>query len=76
MFCAECTLLDIHRDFAGQPTWLLQEGLDIAPSAQGGGSSQTRRERYRCPIAGCGARWLRLSDPAQPGKRRWQALLD
>ena len=75
MFCAECTLLDIHRDFAGHPGWLRQDGLD-GGSTKHGGSAQVRRERYRCPIAGCGARWLRLSDPAQPGKRCWEMLLD
>ena len=75
MFCAECTLLDIHRDFAGQPAWLRHEGQETVARAQDGGA-ETRRELYRCPITGCGARWLRISDPAQPGKRRWDALLD
>ena len=75
MFCAECTLLDVHRDFAGHPAWLRQEGIDNVSSAQGG-DAQVRRERYRCPTVGCGAHWVRLSDPARPGKRRWEMLWD
>jgi len=74
MFCAECTLLDIHRNFAGHPAWLQQEGVDSASSAPGSGPPV--RVRYRCRAAACGARWLRVSDPAQPDKRRWEMLLD
>ena len=75
MFCAECTLLDIHRDFAGNPAWLRQEGTESVATAQGG-RAQARRERYRCPKKGCGARWVRLSDSTRPDKRCWEMLLD
>jgi hypothetical protein len=74
MFCAECTLLDVHRDFAGHPAWLQQEGVDGASQVPGSGAVQ--RVRYRCRARACGARWLRISDPAEPGKRRWEMLLD
>ena len=75
MFCAECTLLDVHRDFAGHPAWLQQEGVDGSPSAPAS-SVAVQRVRYRCRAAACGARWLRISDPAIPGKRHWEMLLD
>ena len=75
MFCAECTLLDIHRDFAGHPAWLEQEGIDGVPSTPGGGPP-LQRVRYRCRAPACAARWLRTSDPASPGKRQWEVLLE
>jgi hypothetical protein len=75
MFCAQCTLLDIHRDFAGPPAWLRHEGTVSEPVSSSDAAAAVRRERFVCPLRGCGARWLRVSDPAVPAKRRWEPLL-
>jgi hypothetical protein len=75
MFCAQCTLLDVHRDFAGHPAWLRHDGVDTEPLSPDAAGA-LRRERYVCPIAGCGARWSRVSDARAPAKRRWELLLE
>ena len=74
MFCTQCTLLDIHRDFAGSPAWLRHEGMVSGPAPSDAGAT-VRRERFVCPLRGCGARWVRVSDPAAPAKRRWEPVL-